>query len=273
MPIECGENITTVSDSVFSEIDRLVMSSAYAAQNSLGSLCEERVYENDVAARLRAEGVTKVLTQVPVTVALKDFQKVYRLDLIVNDVVYELKTAEVLCPAHDAQALHYAALLDVDRVKLINFASPSVQGKLLRSPFARIDRRAVTIDRTRWQPLSQQCATLAADMEACLSDWGGFLAPRLYEAALVVFQGGESVRVRRLPVTRLGLPLGHHQVNLIADDVAFSVTALSKGGAAHETQLRCLLEVLPLRGWQWINIHHTEMRLVTISCQGKGMGA
>ncbi len=265
MPIEAGASIKPVSDTAFAETDRLVMACAYASQNNLGRLCEERVYENDVAARLQAEGVTDVLTQVPVTVSLHGFRKTYRLDLVVNGVVYELKAADALAPAHEAQALHYAALLDIDRIKLLNVGSPSVQGRLLRTPFASIDRRAVIIDRTRWQPLTEQCANLADRAEVCLRGWGGFLAPQLIEEALIFFHGGEPDCTRRLPVTQNGLHLGHHPVNLHADEMAFMVTALGEGTAAHETQLVRLLKVRPLRGWQWINIHHTEMRLVTIT--------
>jgi hypothetical protein len=86
----------------------------------------------------------------------------------------------------------------------------------------------------------------------------------LFEEALVWFNGGEEVCVRRLPVVRDGLSLGHHRTALHDAAVAFTVTALGDGYAAHESQLRRLLELLPIRAWQWINIHHTEMRLVTL---------
>jgi hypothetical protein len=61
----------------FDERDAIVMRCAYAAQNTLGRLCDERVYENDLALRLSAEGFKAVHTQVPVTVKHDSFEKVY----------------------------------------------------------------------------------------------------------------------------------------------------------------------------------------------------
>lgn len=61
---------------------------------------------------------------------------------------------------HDTQAIHYAALLAIDRVKLLNFGTAKVMGKLIGTPFARIDRRQVHFIESRWQPLSDSCERL-----------------------------------------------------------------------------------------------------------------
>ena len=132
MPIHCDLRIPRLSAAEFDATDKAVMTCAYEAQNKLGRLCEERVYENDLAARLRAAGFRDVHTQVGVTVSFRDFTKVYRLDLAVNGMVYELKAVDDLAPSHDAQAFHYAALLEMDRIKLLNFGSERVQGRLRR---------------------------------------------------------------------------------------------------------------------------------------------
>ena len=253
-----------VSDEHFAETDRAVMRCAYAAQNHFGRLCEERVYENDVAARLRAEGLREVFTQVPLTVSLGAFRKTYRLDLVVQQTLFEVKAADAFAPPHEAQGLHYAALLGLDRVKLLNFGAPSVQGRLLGTPFARIDRHSVTTERQRWKAVSANCGPLAGHAEACLREWGGFLEASLYHEALVWFAGGEGVCIRRLPVVRDGLGLGHHRVALHADDCGFIVTTLGQNLVAHERELRRLLAALPLRAWQWVNIHHQQMQLVTL---------
>jgi hypothetical protein len=34
--------------------------------------------------------------------------------------------------------------------------------------------------------------------------------------------------------------------------------------AAHENRLCRLLNVLPIKGWQWINIHHQQTNLITV---------
>ena len=266
MPIEHPEIFRIVSDDEFTDIDRQVMGCAFASQNELGRLCEEYVYENDVAARLRAMGMSDVYTQIPVVVSHRRFRKVYRLDLVVNGVLYELKAAAALTSIHEAQGFNYSALLGMDRFKLINFGAPSVEGKLKRCPFFRIDRRKVTIARERWHPVTQKCESLIKDAEACFCDWGGFLAASLYEEALIFLNGGQDVCVHRLPVTRHGIQLGLHRVNLIDSDIAFEVTAL-ENASNYEKQLCRLTQFLPIRAWHWINIFHSNMTIVTLRKQ------
>jgi hypothetical protein len=57
MPILHNAPVRFLTDAQFDELDEVVMRCAYASQNKLGRLCEEAVYENDLAARLRAEGL------------------------------------------------------------------------------------------------------------------------------------------------------------------------------------------------------------------------
>ena len=264
MPIHCPIPIGPLSKEEFEAVDSLVMRCAYASQNSLGRLCEEQVYENDLAARLRAEGLKDVFTQVPLTVSHGTFKKTYRLDLVVNQMVYELKAVESFVSAHDAQVYHYAALLGIPFIKLLNFGATSVNGRLRASPFVNADRFAIKVDRNRWRPLSDQCQRLGNDVSACFREWGGFLDARLFNEALVAFNGGDPACVRRLQVSRGSVPLGHHTVQMHSEDCGFLVTSMSGETAAQESHLRRLLQLLPLRGWQWINIHHNQMRLVTL---------
>lgn len=273
MPIHCPVPIRRLSNEAFESIDRVVMRCCYDSQNTLGRLCDERVYENDVAARLRADGVSDMHTQVPVTVTHESFIKTYRLDLIADGMVYEFKTAEAFAPDHDTQAIHYAAMTNTDRVKLVNFRPVKVPGHLLRSPLWRVDRRRVSVTRNRWQPLSDNCTDLAARMTTLLGDWGAFLEAPLYEEALIHFCGGESRCLTRLPVCRDGIELGTHRIACHAEGVGFTLTAFSAAADAHESQLRRLLRCLPLRGLQWLNLNHAELQLVTLAREGKGMEA
>ncbi len=272
MPIRCPLQLRPLADEAFEAIDRLVMACSYASQNALGRLCDERVYENDVALRLRSQGVSEVHTQVAVTLTHGSFSKTYRLDLVAAEMIYELKTVTAFAPEHEAQVINYAALTGTDRVKLLNFRSEKVMGRLLRSPLWRVDRRQVTVTKDRWQPLSAECPHLVARMTPLLADWGAFLEARLFEEALVHFSGGDAQCVRRLPVTRDGIELGTHRVACHTADVGFVVTAFSEGVSAYEVQLRRLLDCLPLRGLQWINLNHAELQLITLT-NGKGMGA
>ena len=113
MPITCQYQIHDLSQEQFDAIDHVVMGHAFATQNGLGQLCDEAVYENDLALRLRESGHT-VATQVPVFVTHRDFTKVYRLDLVCDhSAVYDLKTVSAFTGEHKAQVLNYAMLLDI----------------------------------------------------------------------------------------------------------------------------------------------------------------
>ena len=81
MPIERSICIQNVSKEVFDVHDNIVMRCAYDAQNALGRLCDEKVYETDLTRRLRAVGFREVHTQVPVRVVHGDFQKEYSIRL------------------------------------------------------------------------------------------------------------------------------------------------------------------------------------------------
>lgn len=85
-PITPSLHLEPVSDDDFAIIDKAVMRSAYAVHNKFGRLFDERVYENDLAARLRAEGFD-VHTQVPVLMTHGGFEKTYYLDLIVKQPI------------------------------------------------------------------------------------------------------------------------------------------------------------------------------------------
>lgn len=245
-------------------IDRSVMACAYDSQNELGRLCEERVYENDVAARLRALGFTEVHTQVPVTVSHGSFTKTYRLDLVGNQMVYEFKTAVDFVAEHDLQGIHYAVLLSVDRVKLLNFRTAKVTGRLKRAPLFAGKQRDVRMVSKDWHPLSDRCDHLRKQIMVLLQDWGAFLEARLYEEALVHFCGGETACVVRLPLRRAGIPLGHHRMACHAANLGFVVTAMTDDWQDYREHLLRLVRFTGLRGIQWLNLCHSELQLVTI---------
>jgi len=64
-------------------MSRLVMAQVFASQNELGRLCDEAVYQSDIALRLEAAGLGPVAKEVPVSVAWRDFTKTCYLDLVV----------------------------------------------------------------------------------------------------------------------------------------------------------------------------------------------
>jgi GxxExxY protein len=131
--------IACLSAEEFEKIDYRVMGHAYASQNELGRLCDECAYETDLNERLRADGFRCVQTQVPVTVTHRDFSKTYRLDLMADSALYELKADTTLVAEHDAQLLTYEFVLGVQRGKLLNFHPPKVQGKIIATSLTQAE--------------------------------------------------------------------------------------------------------------------------------------
>lgn len=266
MAISCDIPISCVSQTAFDEVDAEVMKCTYASQNHFGRLCEEQVYENDVKARLKAEGFSEVHSQIGFKVSHGGFVKKYRLDLVVNEVVYELKAKAGLESTDEAQVLNYAALLGLDRMKLINFGESKVIGRLIGTPFSGMDRRDLSLDRSHWTAMSAGCENLIEWIEGFARSVGGYLRSELYDEALIWFCGGHDICIQRLPVSRSGLELGHQTCRMHSDNCAFVVTSMKSGAPAssYHRQLKSLLSTLPIQAIQWINIHHSELTFTTV---------
>ena len=130
-------------------MSREVMFHVFASQNELGCLCDEAVYQNDIALRLEAAGLGPVAKEVPVSVSLRDFTKTYCLDLVVQEsFISELKTSITLSKEHDSQLLNYLLLLETPHGKLINLRPSAIRiphrqcrGVGSRSPVVRPHNR------------------------------------------------------------------------------------------------------------------------------------
>jgi len=256
--------MAALSAEEFERLDYRVMGHAYSCQNELGRLCDECAYEADMKARLLADGFRSVQTQVPITVTHRDFSKTYRLDLIADNLLYELKAETTLAVEHDAQLLTYMFLLGVQRGKLLNFRPPKVQGKLIATSLKQEDRRRFTAIAERWSDLTPGCAVLRQTMFDLLYDWGAFLEVGLYQESLIHFLGGACNIARRVSLHRAGLDLGEQRMAIHAPGVAFRVTAYTEVQGYIESQLRLLLALTDLEAIQWINLNHSKIEFTTI---------
>jgi GxxExxY protein len=240
------------------------MRCAYASQNHFGRLFDERVYENNLAARLRAEGF-EVHTQVPVKASHGGFEKTYSLDLVVNQMVYELKVVSALTREHDAQALHYAMLQDIRLVKLINFGEAEVRGKLLRNALTEPERHQPRMRNTGWRVLGPHCERLIEHLKALIGDWGTHLDCRLYNEALVHHFGGEVECLHRTDLLADEGFLGTHPVQYHDTEHGFFVTGFTRPQPNYHQHLKVLLQHAPrLKGIQWINLNHSRLEVTTI---------
>ena len=75
MPIASPLSSNPIEQEEFAQLDYVVMRHAFECQNQLGRLCDELIYQNDLAARLQAAGLP-VRTEVPITVTCRDFRKI-----------------------------------------------------------------------------------------------------------------------------------------------------------------------------------------------------
>ena len=274
MPIHRTLELESITDRAFAEIDKVVMNCAYALQNHFGRLFDERIYESDLAHRLRAHGF-EVHTQVPIKVSHFSFEKTYYLDLVVNQMIYELKAVSVLLREHDAQAIHYAMLQNIRLVKLLNFGEAEVRGKLLRNALTEIERHQPTMRKTGWRPLGPRCTELIEHLKELIRDWGTHLSSTLYTEALVHHFGGETHCIQRLELTSGEVGLGTHPVQMHDVNLGFVVTSFTRPQSSYRKHLEVLLQhAALLKGIQWINLNHSRLEVTTIEpASGRRMGA
>lgn len=265
-PFYCPIPLRRLTRPEFDEMSRLVMAQVFASQNELGRLCDEAVYQNDIALRLEAAGLGPVAKEVPVTVRWRDFAKTYYLDLVVQSAfLCELKTVAALLKEHDAQLLHYLLLADVPHGKLVNLRPPSIEYRTVNAVVSAEERGRFTLTTDRFQPQTPRCRELHELLHELLGVWGAFLDCNLYEEALVHFLGGESKVRQRVPLARAGFPLGTQAATLLSDNIAFRLTALATDARqGYEAQLRRFLALTPLAALHWVNLHHHEAQIVTL---------
>ncbi len=124
-----GQNMTLQHEKITSEIIRAF----YEVYNTLGYGFLEKVYENALKYELDMTGL-KVVTQMPIEVKYKGVHVgEYFADMCVEDkIVVELKSAERLSRAHEAQLLNYLKGTEIEVGLLLNFGmQPEFARKIL----------------------------------------------------------------------------------------------------------------------------------------------
>jgi len=115
------------------QLTNQIIRAFYRAYNGLGYGFLERVYENALVLELHAAGI-QVAQQQPVKVYYRGtLVGDYYADLIINDaVIVELKAADVISVAHEAQLLNYLKATNIEVGLLLNFGpKPTFKRKIL----------------------------------------------------------------------------------------------------------------------------------------------
>jgi GxxExxY protein len=105
-----------------SKITKIIISTFYKVYNELGYGFLEKVYERALFYELSKNEV-HVVRQAPIKVRYDGIDLgVYYADLLVEDcVIVEIKSAEALCKAHEAQLVNYLKASSIEVGILLNF--------------------------------------------------------------------------------------------------------------------------------------------------------
>ncbi len=259
MPICAGVELRRMEDEEFKQCAYEVMSHVFEAQEELGRLFHESIYQHELAFRIES-----ARREVPVEVRFEDFCKTYYLDLLVRGgAVFELKAVDSLTERHRRQLLQYLFLVDMPHGKLVNLRPERVQHEFVNNTLSRANRTSFDIDDDGWCGLEP--APLKEAMIAVLRDWGTGLDIGLYEEVVAHLCGQPSDREETAEIRIDERSVGNQPVRLAAPYVALRITALPpKRQDEYETHLRRFLDCSNLHTIQWINITRQLVRFKTI---------
>lgn len=265
MPISYDFTPKIIPEGEFHRLDYDVMALAFALHNDRGRLWNEKIYQNELADRCRTAGFKKIVTEVPITVAYQDFQKTYKVDLMLDDaMVYEIKAVRALAGEHQQQALHYLFLLGLQHGKLINMRPPSVEQYFVSTRLTPEKRFAFTVDDKQWKELDDDSVWLKQSIKAFLKEWGAFLDTSLFYDAIYHFRGGKEQVVKTIEVNNGANRLGVQKVQLINSNTMFDISSMTKDENYYERHLHRFLLYTPFKAMQWINFNHSQITFKTI---------
>lgn len=265
MPIERSFKTKLISEDDFYAFDYEVMGLVFSIHRELGRLWSEKIYQNELAYRCQKVGFEKVDTEAPVQVSYQDFQKLFYIDLVLNDaVIYELKTVQALTGEHQQQALNYLLLLGMQHGKLINMRPPSVKSRFVSTRLTLEKRYDYTIEDQYWQDLDEDSIWLKQLVVSLLNEWGAFLDTTLFYDAIEHFRGGEENVVKKIEVNDGTHVLGAQKVHMINPEVAFKISSMTKDENYYEHHLRKFIHYASLKAIQWINFNHDRIMFKTI---------
>ena len=126
------KSVATDSSYKHSELTEIIIGVFYDVYNELGYGFLESVYRRALKLSLEAKGL-KVEAEVPVQVFFRSTSVGdFRTDLVVNQLILlELKTAETIVIAHEAQLLNYLRATALELGLILNFGPKAQIRRLL----------------------------------------------------------------------------------------------------------------------------------------------
>lgn len=126
-------NVVSKPETGANELTAEIIGAAIEVHRHLGPGLLESAYEECLCRELSLRGIG-VERQKPLPVAYKgqELDCGFRIDLLVEDVVVELKSVEELLPVHEAQLLTYLKLSGKQIGLIINFNVPVLKQGIRR---------------------------------------------------------------------------------------------------------------------------------------------
>ncbi|MCK6650689.1 MAG: GxxExxY protein [Bacteroidia bacterium] len=118
----------------FDKISKQIVDVCICVHREMGPGLLESVYELCMMKEFELRGV-KAQNQVVIPLIYKGFElsKEFKIDILVeNEIIIELKSAEVILPVFEAQLISYLRLTDKRLGFLINFNVPLVKNGIKR---------------------------------------------------------------------------------------------------------------------------------------------
>jgi GxxExxY protein len=122
-----GDTAMKESTLLHADVTDVIIKAFYHVYNTLGYGFLEKVYENALKRTLQKWGLS--VTQQQCIKVYFEGEEVgeYFADLVVaGKVIIELKAADALCPAHEAQLLNYLKATDMEVGLLLSFGPKAV---------------------------------------------------------------------------------------------------------------------------------------------------
>jgi GxxExxY protein len=264
VPIECSIGLEKVDQERFHAVDKVVMRHAFDVHNTLGRFFDERIYQNELAERCRADGMD-LHREVHVRVSHGSFVKPYYLDLLVQDgIVYELKAVEALTGNHERQLIHYLLLTGLSHGKLVNFRPESVEFRFVSTRLDHARRNRFNIIEATWEGDDTASSRLKSILGSLLEDWGAFLEVALYQDALIHLMAESVPGICPVDVEVNGRVVGTQKMCLLDSETAWHLSAIRRNLRSYETHIRRLIAHTSLTRVQWINLDHETITLNTL---------
>lgn len=123
-----------------------IIGAAMAVHSELGYGLLEPVYQECMQLELKLRGIDSVREQ-EISIYYKNqlLKKKYKMDLVVGDVVVEMKSVSELITAHRAQLCNYLRLTQKPIGILLNFGEESLVGE--RWAYDKETNRCYVVDR------------------------------------------------------------------------------------------------------------------------------